>query len=629
MNTLNENNKYLPILDEYQSNYMPELAKPLLQRISNNGLIGMFGGLKNEIINSITEEVNNSEEIRPIIGSQSLSPIPIKMMSNNIIIENKEDDIFKVLIEHSKMAISYKYKSQIEPLANASLDLIDVINEVSIKTTKAGSEYVTKFGKIKEREGGLVNAKKALKFRIESFLNNKSKDIEGVTKTKKKVKNLSGEIVEKNISLSKILDFLLGVTYAKQLGAPNVISPTVNLAYGLVSNLSYAAGGVYVSEKNLIKSFIDLHSIAIGVNSKSEKTEKILTFIDSFGIFGNLYDTEVADNGFIQKITFLQQKAELINQGSLVLAILKTIKLKDKNGNDISIYDAYTIDNGRLKWDTTKMEAQELLGNDVVYNKEKTQINFKTLSSFINEIVEEIHGDYKNPMMIKKTVLMRAVMQYKRFIPNAVKHRFGKEYENMNLIDEKTGKRGVLVKGRYLSYINSNIFDEKLNKYVDAKFGDIVKILISGLLFNKKNIQQLKEIDRINMMRNIRELHFILLSMAAIMALESLINDDDDNDFMVKILINSISKTQADMMFFLNPSAMSQITNNFIPVLSTIEDMKNLIYSSFKMLYGDIYYENGPWKDYSRLGVSAMRLFPGTNGAVKMWNYGSQVFEFN
>ena len=151
---------------------------------------------------------------------------------------------------------------------------------------------------------------------------------------------------------------------------------------------------------------------------------------------------------FKQQLDFNQAKA-----------ILKTIKLKDKNGNDISIYDAYTIDNGHLKWDTTKMEAQELLGNDVVYNKEKTQINFKTLSSFINEIVEEIHGDYKNPMMIKKTVLMRAVMQYKRFIPNSVKHRVGKEYENMNLIDEKTGKRGVLVKGRYLSYINSSILE--------------------------------------------------------------------------------------------------------------------------------------------------------------------------
>jgi len=48
-----------------------------------------------------------------------------------------------------------------------------------------------------------------------------------------------------------------------------------------------------------------------------------------------------------------------------------------------------------------------------------------------------------------------------------------------------------------------------------------------------------------------------------------------------------------------------------------------------KIMVGDTYYKNGPWKDHNRLTVNTMRLFPFTSSGVKMYNYGTRIFDYN
>ena len=90
-----------------------------------------------------------------------------------------------------------------------------------------------------------------------------------------------------------------------------------------------------------------------------------------------------------------------------------------------------------------------------------------------------------------------------------------------------------------------------------------------------------------------------------------------------------MSKTQVDMMFYLNPASTGQVLNNLVAPINTINDMMALYGAVYKTIQGSPEYESGPFKDQNRILVNIGKNLPVANSGIKMINTASRVYSYN
>lgn len=615
-----ENNKELGYFNEYDEFYLPEEQASFLERIkAQENMKKAMSYVKNSMIEVITEEVEFEHSGVDIAGKK-IKSVKISMMQDKISPHLKESNIFEVLNDHTEMTLNYKYKTQIEPMVNAATDLLDRVKEI-----KPGDKTI---------DNGLVNAKKQLEYAKDANLYGERKDTEGrikKIKTKEQILNKeTGKIeeveVEREITASALGDTLITYTYLKAMSIPNLVTPAVNMLFGINANLVYAAAGEDIDLKNARKAMLQMTAItakSFGGKTNGELAKKVFAFMEQFEILGTIHDSDYGNKKSVSEIiTILQSKAEYFNQGSLMLGMLYTQKLKDKNGKEVSIFDAYKLEDGMLTWNTELMGKQSETSSDRVISEDKRGVNFVNLGKYIDEVNGIVHGDYKSSMMAKKSVWLRTLLLFKTWIFKAIDHRFATQRTDMNLM-KADGTLGRDVKGRYKSYLKSTT-----KEGIDLTFKDTMGILIKGLV-SKKAFNELSDVDRVNLMRNLKELQQIAtFYLMALLAKGLLMDDDDDAKPILNLAINTLTKTGADLTFFLSPNSASQVLDNLVPVANTLRDLQRVTGSAFNLLQGDIMYESGPWRGNPKLAINTMRIIPGSAGAIKMFNYGDRVFEY-
>ena len=180
------------------------------------------------------------------------------------------------------------------------------------------------------------------------------------------------------------------------------------------------------------------------------------------------------------------------------------------------------------------------------------------------------------------------------------------------------------VKGRYRSYFSATTKDG-----IELSIKKILPLLLKAIVSGKA-FDVLSDLDKVNLKRNLRELQILgAITLLTMMAMGA--GDDEDDPVKMRalnILINLASKTQSDLEFYLNPASMSSIANNAIPIIGTMTDMVKIGTTFYGTILGDGIYKTGPFKGQSKFVVAVGRTFPVTNGAVKMWNYSAQQFNF-
>ena len=624
--TFHDNNRMLPYINNLQYNYLPEVKLSLWEQMKSSSWKNKFQLLRNDIRTGITDEVAQEEDNRAHIGNKDLNSIPVTMMAGKLSVKNKNMDIFTSLEEHSKMSFNYAYKAEIESLAAVSQDLLNDTKEITTVDID-GNPVVRKKRKTANKKGGkLQNAKDLIDFVIGKKLYGKGPEVQGRSGVKINTTNEAGETVEREFTGSNLVQTLNSITYMKLLGFPNIVGPMVNSTFGFVSNMSYASANQDVTETEMLKANMQMISITskrLGGKINEKLALKTYAFMDRFNLLGDITEGH-GNSSLAQKITQLQAKAEFLNQGALMLGILRTQKLTTKDGKEISIFDAYTEKNGELFWNTELMGAKEDVPNNRVISENKNQININSLQLMIRRIVDTVHGDYSAPMKFKDKAIGKAIMMFKTWIPMAVEHRFGGEKTEQDLVNEATGLRGRVTKGRYRSYFGAKHKDE-----TKVLFKETMGLLAKGLLGSKKAFSELNETDRVNLIRNMRELHFIMTLYGTVTMLSMLLEGDDDDDFyQLKILVNMLSKTQADMTFFMNPGSAGQVLDNVVPLMSILNDGARVIDAIGKSLVGNTTFEGGPMDGRNRLLVTGGKFLPVSHGAVKMYTYGSRVFEY-
>jgi len=643
-NTIKNNNKNLPYLN-VGGHYLPEMDKAFWERLRQSK-----GSVKDlvldELISAVSQETEDIIDTRVNIAGKTFKNIPVRMMANKLNPEEKSRNIAEILLTHSAMSTQYKYKSQIEPLAQASLDFIDSMDR--IETIEGGTAKMTLNGRTKDMGKTLHNTRNHLEHAINAYFyderRGEKKGRISTIKTSKQKKEIaaleaklkSGELTDKEFTAAKmklsrqitsstITDNMIKLTYLKALSLPNVVSPAVNMLYGIASNFIYAAPGIDVDSNSVYKaSKIMLSATFKNIGNKINPgvTDKVYAWMETLDVLGEVNESNYGSKKTVlDKATILQQKAEYFNQGSLMLAYLIKNKIKDASGKSVPIWEAYTVKDGKLTWDTNKMGKQTKVPENKLFAEDGRGINLYRLSRKIAGMNKPIHGDYESDLYMKKSDLGRIISLFKTWLPAAVAYRFGRER-----FDPELGKT---IKGRYKSYLKVEEID---GTEVKGAMKIMRKYLLNSLVRGKKAYSHLSEVDKVNLMRNVRELHFMASTVLLAALLKGLADEEEDNTFSKSalfLLTNALSKTNADLSFFLNPSSSAQIMDNLISIYGTAKDITNLIPATIDTITGEAYYKGGTMKDQLKLPISILRNIPGSSGAIRMWNSTKRAWEYN
>lgn len=615
-NKTRENDKILPYYNKKQSNYLLNIRKSPAEDFSENkGFRKGLSLLRDGILRLAMEESHSDIETRVNVNGKIYKNIPIGILHNKVDLKDRSKNIFDILDRHTKLAKAYKYKSEIEPILTSMQDIIDDAEEKI--PAKASKDPFFKRNKIKN-EGALYNSKAKLAYLIDSKLYGESKAEEYKGKNEKLLGN--GEKVV--FSSSKLVDSLIKWTYLKALSIPNIVSPIGNATMGFLNNIIYTSGGKNVSTKYLMRAYLKMLpnvSKRVGDKIDPKLNQKIVTFLTRLNVLDDINMAAYRDTKQWDKaLTILQSKGEYLNQGVLAIAYLMENKVKDKNGNKISLFDAFKTDSGNLVWDTEKMGEQSKVDETDLFAKDKRGVNLYRLSRKIKGINHYLQGDYESALLAKKTSLGRAIMLFKTWIPQTVMQRFGKERYDPDLQEN--------VKGMYRSLVSA-----ENAAGIELSFKQIVPLFLKGMVY-KKSLNRLSDIDKENLMRLTTEFKSLIGMVGLVLILGAAKANDDDDDqtkFTYNFLINIVNKNASDLSFYFNPSSLANTIDNGLPIIKTLSDFMNIVPAISKTLSGDPTYDSGPWKDYSRIGVAMSRNIPIINGGVKMYNYAFNEYSFN
>lgn len=625
---LYENNRNIP---KKAYGMLPELRQTIVEKMKQDGTMSLLGHMSDWMKDLVSEDIASARESDIRIGNNVIKNIPVSMMSNSLAIEEKTRDLKAILMAHTAVSLHHKHMSQVQPITNAAEQLL---KEIAAQKEVGGKRVVNIFGSQVELKGGLENARNQLEYFIDTQLYKRSKNQEAVSskktlsvKDKKIIKELDeklkkGDISQEdydkiianlgqNITGSKIGDTIISLNYLQAL-ALNPISAAVNGTFAIVTNFTHSAGRVDFDTPSAMKALgIVMSSLSQTVAKdklKMAQAEKLYAWASKLGIMHDVSEGSLAKN-IVDKVMKMQSKSEFIGNAQSMAATLMYQKLKDKNGKDISIWDAYKVVKDEIVWDTEKMGEFVEPNINELYSKDRNGVNMFKLHSRITQMNKYLHGNYRDPVRLKKSILGRAVMLFRTWIPMTMAERFGKEY-----FDDSLGR---LKKGRYRTI--GTIWGQ------EKAFKTITRILKGQLLLN--NTQGLTEVDAENLRKVNAEIRSIVFLTAIALMLKSAMTDDDEEKEYYLLALNMVNRTYGDITFFVNPNSTNQILRNAIPAFKTLANTIDVI-TAIPGLFNDTdEYKTGFRKGKSKIIKEFNEVIPIVNQWDKIISSSNYLYE--
>lgn len=253
----------------------------------------------------------------------------------------------------------------------------------------------------------------------------------------------------KERTATALFDNLLAWIRTLRLGY-NLSSASTNFLEGVTSNMILAAQNEFFDPKEIFygygvvkHSFLKNITFGWGTTGLAKRNRKLM---DKFNVImdskNELQKSSVKT--YANKFSWLNphalnQRVEYINQSPILIAMLRTLKIKDKTGVESKLWNAFNND-GHLKNEFRTPENivnwEDLTGEDYLAFKQK-----------LHKAIVLGHGNYDElrGMMIKSASAGKALMLFKTWIPMQFYWRFATEQD-----DIQSGT--IAFKGRYWSY---------------------------------------------------------------------------------------------------------------------------------------------------------------------------------
>ena len=564
--------------------------------------------------------------------------------------ENKSYDPETMLRVFTSQIMAYKYNSTNESTLNILFEGLKSRKE--LRTNLAGRVLLKPDGTPAELEGGLRNLIDMVNYHWGVAYGEPRHKIEGRAKKKRytteekvemeKLKEIQHKLVEK-LNVGKItkedfdkeyefleakLNSLGGYITASALGdialkwytylgmSFNFIAGGVNLFTGAFENSLRGMDGRLFSNADLWMFYGKVITSSIPGYS-SEETKKIKAINAKLDItqmaVNELYDL-TNSSGFAKwkkKVAvanpfYINERTEYINQMPLALAYISNKKVFSSKDESIkTFYDAIDV-NGNIKEGVILVEGKS------------NQQALIELKQQLDRLIKITHGNYSSmsPMMGKQTIIGRALLQFRGWMPEMINARFGPELQD-NIL-------GITIKGRYNSFSaafsHSIVAGQTYSALQNTLF--TLKQILRKLTFQKTQFEQrLSEVDAANMRANLQELFILSAITALFFAIKGLMPDDDDEPkYFVNIFLNMLTRYQSDILLYLNPAEFEKISKNVLPVTGLITNFSKFMDASWKYLI------DGDEEDWDRFVKRTLGLFPILNQIPRTVSYGSQLF---
>ena len=639
----------ITVQNSIPENFYPQIMKDTAKELLRNDF-GKF--MDKEVIQRLTSGTVSFEEI-----TSSSSKLENKRFNRSnklgetrylikyVDTENKLDpndlsqNVELVMKRFAEMAIFYKHKNDVEAEALIinrilqSADEIDLDGNIiprskSLTNIKKQADHMIKSG-VYDRKSDESKPSKFVMFEGWNILDNNKK-----RRRLKEIKNeylelerklvareiepaeykLQLEILEteynnlsgKPLVFSKVLQTFLELNQLKHMGW-NFRAGFANMGFGMLSVFTWAAGNREFNTNNAVSALGILMRSATKRNDFRvaniiKKMNVLFEVRDvTFGRGNSQLETDIRRLKFFTKLISayqVQRSTEYFVQGLSTIAQMLNYEIdvvRKDNGKTETIPLFYAF-NENGDWNTELYEKQD----------EWDYIEGQKMSNFRNRVIKTnyyMHGNYDPDNMppIKRNVYLRALFQFRSWVPYGFGQRFMSEYYDYDL--------GRSFKGRYRTF-------------ADIGFGQSFKSMFSLMFRSKESAEQKLEGDNIskddiaNLKMNLKELQILAGLVFFGFLLRSAMPEDDEDDEMLRgtmqIFINQLYRIEQDIYFYVSPRTLEDILRNPVPVFRLFIDYINALQASIDYLSNPAEYERDhPLKKFAKAN-------PGANQYVNM-----------
>jgi len=320
--------------------------------------------------------------------------------------------------------------------------------------------------------------------------------------------------------------------------AINVFSGVSNITFGGAMIRTEAFAGEFIDNKDLLIADgiyrKELPSVINEIGKRQTKsklglwiemTDTLQDFDYKLRDIDSSRKTKMSQMAKSSSLYFINQAGEHWMQTRMSLALANRIKLKDKNGNEVNLYDAYEVkgNNLQLKKGLVKVsDGKEFTQEDLIKHVNRTNFLNKRLHGIYNDIDKNV---------IQRYSLGRLAIMFRKFIIPGVNRRFEKMAYN------EEGE--AWTEGYYRT----------AGRFIVQLARDLKKMQFTLV----KNFKDLNETEKRNMMRAATEASYMIASLTLAAILTNLADDDDDNWALVMAAYQA-HRMHTELMFYSSPS---------------------------------------------------------------------------
>lgn len=278
---------------------------------------------------------------------------------------------------------------------------------------------------------------------------------------------------------------------------------------------------------------------------------------------------------------FINNIGEYYMQTKMSLALANRVKLKDKNGNDITLLQAYEIDGNRLK-----LKEGVTKPDGTAWTNEDERV-FIRKQNFVNKRLHGIYNDIDRSA-IQHFAVGRLVMMFRKFMMPGFNRRYRKLQYNYE----------------------GQAFTEGYYRTTGRFMNILIKDLKKGQVTIMKHWNELSETEKYNMFRTFTEAAYLLAAILLARIAMAVKGEDDDDSWALNMAAYQANRMITEMSFYINPRETWRILQSpaaAVNQVSKLMDFAELMIRPRKALE---IIERGKYKGMSRFHRSAINVIP-------------------
>lgn len=302
-----------------------------------------------------------------------------------------------------------------------------------------------------------------------------------------------------------VMDGILN--YVRLLGLGwNLNGASTNLMQGEIANTLAATSGKYFSTESYYRASQIMAGSVIKNASfgkvAPESAVKARWFIDQAGAILDPTN-ELQKSGVKSRYEKhasrlapmeLTKRVEYINQGKVYISTLLDVEITGKNGEKSNVFDALDIKTQQLKpefrteenifnWENITRKERDLM---LSKNPSLSRDQYTSTVTKANESIVKIHGDYDDLRgnIISESIAGKAMLMFKRWLPNMIYDRIGKKQANLALGIKEN-------RGRWSSHtaVSAGAFGSMAGLFLGGPIGALIGLPIGAAIGKIKGVE--------------------------------------------------------------------------------------------------------------------------------------------